>query len=94
MALRARLPHRRGAAAPARPGPRAVPPTEREASAGGSRSSPAGLLRGVHSRGHCGTRAFAFPLRKQAGVILRQKYDGTDISDLMQALLEQWLGTQ
>ena len=28
---------------------------------------------------------------KQAGLILRQKYDGIDISDLMQALLDQWL---
>ena len=30
---------------------------------------------------------------KQAGIILRQKYDGVDISDLMQALLEHWLKT-
>ena len=31
---------------------------------------------------------------KQAGIILRQKYDGVDISDLMQALLENWLATE
>ncbi len=31
---------------------------------------------------------------KQAGIILRQKYDGVDISDLMQALLEKWLATE
>jgi len=31
---------------------------------------------------------------KKAGLILRQKYDGTDVSDLMEALLEQWLNTE
>ena len=30
---------------------------------------------------------------KEAGIILRQKHEGVDISDLMQALLEQWLKT-
>lgn len=28
---------------------------------------------------------------KQASLILRQKYEGVDISDLMQALLAQWI---
>ena len=31
---------------------------------------------------------------KQASLILRQKYDGTDLSDLMQALLEHWIQTE
>ena len=31
---------------------------------------------------------------KQASLLLRQKYEGIDISDLMQALLEQWLETE
>jgi len=31
---------------------------------------------------------------KQASLLLRQKYEGIDISDLMQALLEQWLATE
>jgi hypothetical protein len=31
---------------------------------------------------------------KQASLVLRQKYDGTDLSDLMQALLEHWLQTE
>ena len=31
---------------------------------------------------------------KQASLLLRQKYEGVDISDLMQALLEQWLATE
>jgi hypothetical protein len=30
----------------------------------------------------------------QASVLLRQKYEGIDISDLMQALLAQWLATE
>jgi len=31
---------------------------------------------------------------KQASLILRQKYDGIDLSDLMQALLEHWIQTE
>ena len=31
---------------------------------------------------------------KQASLLLRQKYEGIDISDLMQALLEHWLETE
>ena len=31
---------------------------------------------------------------KQASLLLRQKYDGTDLSDLMQALLEHWIQTE
>ena len=31
---------------------------------------------------------------KQASLLLRDKYEGIDISDLMQALLEQWLATE
>jgi hypothetical protein len=31
---------------------------------------------------------------KQASLLLRQKYDGTELSDLMQALLEHWLQTE
>ena len=31
---------------------------------------------------------------KQACQLLREQYDGIDLSDLMQALLEQWLKTQ
>jgi len=31
---------------------------------------------------------------KKATLILRERYEGTDISDLMEALLEQWLKSQ
>lgn len=31
---------------------------------------------------------------KKAGLILREKYEGVDISDLMQNLLENWLKTE
>ena len=31
---------------------------------------------------------------KEAVALLRDRYEGTDISDLMQALLEQWLKSQ
>jgi hypothetical protein len=31
---------------------------------------------------------------KQASLLLREKYEGVDISDLMQALLEQWLAAE
>ena len=30
----------------------------------------------------------------QASMILRQKYEGVDVSDLMQALLDNWLKTE
>jgi len=31
---------------------------------------------------------------KHASLLLRQKYEGIDMSDLMQALLEQWVETE
>jgi hypothetical protein len=31
---------------------------------------------------------------KRAVLILREKYDGTDVSDLMETLLERWLSTE
>jgi hypothetical protein len=31
---------------------------------------------------------------KKAVLILRKKYDGTDVSDLMETLLEHWLTTE
>jgi hypothetical protein len=32
--------------------------------------------------------------QKKAVLILRERYEGVDISDLMEALLEQWLNSQ